>query len=89
MARSNFIYSEAAYSTALDASIGAERKGPHVPFEAPGEEYPEDKDYQLERAYDVLRAGGRLDQLAAAPEGIIVTPPGTEPTEFAAATDPE
>jgi len=89
VARSNFIYSEAAYSTALDASIGAERKGPHVPFEAPGEDYPEDKDYQLERAYDVLRAGGRLDQLAAAPEGIVVTPPGTEPTEFAAATDPE
>ncbi|HAJ03332.1 MAG TPA: S41 family peptidase, partial [Brevundimonas sp.] len=25
VARSNFIYSEAAYSTALDASIGAER----------------------------------------------------------------
>jgi|TARA_R100000149_G_scaffold65583_2_gene40579 carboxyl-terminal processing protease len=89
VARSNFIYSEAAYSTALDASIGAERKGPHVPFEAPGEDYPEDKDYQLERAYDVLRAGGRLDQLAAAPEGIIVTPPGTEPTEMAATTDPE
>jgi carboxyl-terminal processing protease len=89
VARSNFIYSEAAYSTALDASIGAERKGPHVPFEAPGEDYPEDKDYQLERAYDVLRAGGRLDQLAAAPEGIVVTPPGTEPTEMAATTDPE
>jgi carboxyl-terminal processing protease len=89
VARSNFIYSEAAYSTALDASIGAERKGPHVPFEAPGEDYPEDTDYQLERAYDVLRAGGRLDQLAAAPEGIVVTPPGTEPTEMAAAADPE
>jgi len=89
VARSNFIYSEAAYSTALDASIGAERKGPHVPFEAPGEDYPEDTDYQLERAYDVLRAGGRLDQLAAAPEGIVVTLPGTEPTEMAATTDPE
>ena len=89
VARSNFIYSEAAYSTALDASIGAERKGPHVPFEAPGEDYPEDTDYQLERAYDVLRAGGRLDQLAAAPEGIVVTPPGTEPTEMAAASEPE
>jgi carboxyl-terminal processing protease len=89
VARSNFIYSEAAYSTALDASIGAERKGPHVPFEAPGEDYPEDTDYQLERAYDVLRAGGRLDQLAAAPEGIVVTPPGTEPTEMAATSDPE
>ena len=89
VARSNFIYSEAAYATALDASIGAERKGPHVPFEAPGEDYPEDTDYQLERAFDVLRAGGHLDQLAAAPEGIIVTQPGTEPTEMAARSDPE
>lgn len=77
VSRSNFIYSEAGYATALDASIGAERKGPHTPVEAPGESWPEDKDYQLERAFDVLRAGGNLSQLAAAPEGIVVTPPGT------------
>jgi carboxyl-terminal processing protease len=77
VSRSNFIYSEAGYATALDASIGAERKGPHTPVEAPGEDWPEDKDYQLERAFDVLRAGGNLAQLAAAPEGIVVTPPGT------------
>jgi carboxyl-terminal processing protease len=75
VSRSNFIYSEAAYSTALDASIGAERKGPHTPLEAPGEGWPEDKDYQLERAFDVLRAGGDLTRLAAAPEGIVVTAP--------------
>ncbi|MGZ9099697.1 MAG: S41 family peptidase [Brevundimonas sp.] len=85
VSRSNFIYSEAAYATALDASIGAERKGPHTPHEAPGEGWPEDKDYQLERAFDVLRAGGNLAQLAAAPEGIVVTAPGTA----LAATDPE
>ena len=36
-----------------------------------------EKDYQLERAFDLLRAGGNLTQLAAAPEGIIVTAPGT------------
>lgn len=78
VSRSNFIYSEAGYATALDASIGAERKGPHVPHEAPGADYDKDKDYQLERAFDVLRAGGSLTQLAAAPEGIVVTPPGTE-----------
>ena len=89
VARSNFIYSEAAYATALDASIGAERKGPHVPFEAPGEDYPDDKDYQLERAFDVLRAGGDLTELAAAPEGIVVTPPGTEPAQMAATATPE
>ena len=85
VSRSNFIYSEAAYATALDASIGAERKGPHTPNEAPGEGWPEDKDYQLERAFDVLRAGGNLAQLAAAPEGIVVTAPGTA----LAATEPE
>ncbi|HWQ87216.1 S41 family peptidase [Brevundimonas sp.] len=73
VSRSNFIYSEAAYATALDSSIGAERKGPHTPREAPGETYDEDKDYQLERAFDVLRAGGNLGQLAAAPEGVVVT----------------
>lgn len=76
VSRSNFIYSEAAYATALDSSIGAERKGPHTPREAPGESYDEDKDYQLERAFDVLRAGGNLTRLAAAPEGIVVSEPG-------------
>jgi len=75
--RSSFIYSEAAYATALDASIGAERKGAHVPHEAPGEGYDKTKDYQLERALDVLRAGGDLTRLAAAPAGIVVTAPGT------------
>ena len=76
VSRSNFIYSEAAYATALDASIGAERKGPHIPREAPGAAWPEDQDSQLERAFDVLRAGGTLAQLAAAPEGIVVSEPG-------------
>ncbi|HEY0927625.1 S41 family peptidase [Brevundimonas sp.] len=77
VSRSSFIYSEAAYATALDASIGAERKGSHVPHEAPGESYDKDKDYQLERAFDVLRARGDLTRLAAAPEGIVITAPGT------------
>ena len=77
ISRSSFIYSEAAYATALDASIGAERKGAHVPHEAPGEAYDKDKDYQLERAFDVLRAGGQLTRLAAAPTGIITSAPGT------------
>jgi carboxyl-terminal processing protease len=85
VSRSNFIYSEAAYATALDSSIGAERKGPHTPREAPGEAYDKDKDYQLERAFDVLRAGGNLTQLAAAPEGIVVSEPGAT----LAAVEPE
>ncbi|RZJ05089.1 MAG: S41 family peptidase [Brevundimonas sp.] len=88
VSRSNFNYTEAAYATALDASIGAERKGPHTPHEAPGESYDKEKDYQLERALDVLRAGGVLTQLAAAPEGVIVTEPGTELAATPAPEDP-
>jgi len=79
VSRSSFIYSEAAYATALDASIGAERKGPHTPREAPGEKFDKDKDYQLQRALDVLRAGGNLSKLSAPPEGIVVTEPGSTP----------
>jgi carboxyl-terminal processing protease len=78
VSRSSFIYTEAAYATALDASIGAERKGPHTPREAPGPDFAADADYQLQRALDVLRAGGDLSRLAAAPEGVVVTEPTTE-----------
>lgn len=83
VSRSSFIYSEAAYATALDASIGAERRGAHTPREAPGESFDADKDYQLERAFDVLRAGGDLTRLAAAPEGVVITEPA-EPAPAAA-----
>lgn len=79
VSRSSFIYSEAAYATALDASIGAERKGPHTPREAPGDKFDKEKDYQLQRALDVLRAGGDLSKLSAPPEGIVVTEPGSTP----------
>jgi len=79
VSRSSFIYSEAAYATALDASIGAERKGPHTPREAPGESFDKEKDYQLQRALDVLRAGGDLSKLSAPPEGVVVTEPGSTP----------
>lgn len=78
ISRSSFIYSEAAYATALDASIGAERRGAHAPREAPGEDYDKDADYQLQRALDVLRAGGDLSRLAAPATGIVVTEPTTD-----------
>jgi carboxyl-terminal processing protease len=84
VSRSSFVYSEAAYANSLDASIGEERRGPHIPQEAPGEEWPEDKDYQLERAFDVLRAGGNLAALAPAPAGIVVTPPNQQNAALAA-----
>lgn len=89
VSRSSFIYSEAAYATALDASIGAERKGPHTPREAPGEKFDKEKDYQLQRALDVLRAGGDLSKLSAPPEGIVVTEPGSTPKPDAEPTADE
>ena len=83
ISRSNFVYSEAAYATALDASIGAERRGPHAAHEAPGADYPTDKDYQLERAFALLRVGGDLSRLPAPGPDIVIdgkTPEtGTEP----------
>ena len=88
VSRSSFIYSEAAYATALDASIGAERKGAHTPREAPGEDYDKDADYQLQRALDVLRAGGDLARLAAAPTGIVISD-GTVEVASADATEEE
>ena len=87
VSRSSFIYSEAAYANSLDASIGAERRGAHVPQEAPGEDWPEDKDYQLERAFDVLRAGGDLAALSPAPAGIVVTPPNQQNAALTATDD--
>ncbi|HEY1072495.1 S41 family peptidase [Brevundimonas sp.] len=85
VSRSSFIYSEAAYATALDASIGAERKGPHTPHEAPGADFDKTKDYQLQRALDVLRAGGDLTRLAAAPANVVITDPNAKPIETAEA----
>lgn len=89
VSRSSFIYSEAAYATALDASIGAERKGPHTPREAPGDKFDKEKDYQLQRALDILRAGGDLSKLSAPPEGIVVTEPGSTPKPDAEPTADE
>jgi len=92
VSRSSFIYSEAAYASALDSSIGEERKGAHTPHEAPGPDYDKAKDYQLERALDVLKAGGRLEGLAAAPAGIVLHDPKADEaqeTEKTEADQPE
>jgi carboxyl-terminal processing protease len=81
VARSSFIYSEAAYTNALDASVGSERRGPHSPEEAPPEEFPTDQDYQLQRALDLLRVGGDLNLLERRPLQVAAAAPETtEPT---------
>ena len=89
VSRSSFIYSEAAYATALDSSIGAERKGAHMPHEAPGLEYPKDKDYQLERALDVLRVGGVVANVAAPPATVVVDGKPEDVAEPEPAATPE
>ena len=88
VSRSSFIYSEAAYATALDSSIGAERKGPHTPREAPGENYDKDTDYQLERALDVLRAGGDVSRVSAPPSTVVVTEKSEDAADDAAPATP-
>lgn len=75
VARSSFIYSEAAYTNALDASIDAERIGPHSPDEAPPEDFPDDGDYQLRRALDLLAVGGDLSRLERRPLQVAATEP--------------
>ncbi|WP_122464552.1 S41 family peptidase [Brevundimonas lutea] len=91
VSRSSFIYSEDAYATALDSSIGAERKGAHVPYESPTDAWPEEDDYQLKRALDLLRAGGEVDRIAAAPDIVLVgsdTPPEDPDAEAGEAGEP-
>jgi carboxyl-terminal processing protease len=81
VARSSFIYSEAAYTNALDASVGSERRGPHSPEEAPPEDFPTDQDYQLQRALDLLRVGGDLNLLERRPLQVAAAADATEATE--------
>ncbi len=53
-----FLFSEASFHNALDASDGKERKGAHKPAEAPPKDFDQKKgDFQLARAYDVLKYG--------------------------------
>ena len=80
VARSSFIYSEAAYTNALDASVGSERRGPHSPEEAPPEDFPTDQDYQLQRALDLLRVGGDLNLLERRPLQVAAAADATEAT---------
>lgn len=47
--------SEAALPNALANLEGIEREEEHTPLDQPPEDFPEDQDYQLKRAIDVLR----------------------------------
>ena len=53
-----FLFSEASFHNALGADEGKERKGAHKPAEAPPAGFDEKKDdFQLDRAFDVLKHG--------------------------------
>jgi carboxyl-terminal processing protease len=50
-------FSEASFKNALNADAGKERVGQHEPAEAPPPTFDEKKDFQLNRALDVLKYG--------------------------------
>ena len=52
-----FQYSEASFSNALTAEDGKVRRPPHEPAEAPPPGFDPKKDFQLQRAEDVLKYG--------------------------------
>ena len=57
VANEAFEFSEASFSNALDAQEGKERRKAHHPAEAPPPGFDPKKDFQLERAFDVLKYG--------------------------------
>ncbi len=83
VANEAFQFSEASFSNALNAEEGKVRRAPHEPAEAPPPGFDAKKDFQLERALDVLKYGS----VAATPK--LPTPkpklaailPGKNPAE--------
>lgn len=63
VASRTFNFSEAVYRNALDAAEKAERRAPHTPAEVPPDSFDAKKDYQLQRAFDLLAVGGNLAAL--------------------------
>jgi carboxyl-terminal processing protease len=57
VANDAFSFSEASFSNALNADEGKIRRAPHEPAEAPPPGFDPKKDFQLQRALDVLKYG--------------------------------
>jgi carboxyl-terminal processing protease len=57
IANQAFQFSEASFSNALNAEEGKTRRAAHQPAEAPPADFDAKKDFQLERALDVLKYG--------------------------------
>lgn len=60
-------FSEGALRNALRNESGEERRKAHIPADQPPENWPEERDYQLERALDVLQGRYVLEVAQAAP----------------------
>lgn len=70
IATSEFQFSEAAFRNALDSAEGRTRRGAHEVTEAPPESFDaRTGDFQLVRAFDVLRANGDVQYAIANPRG--------------------
>ena len=81
-------FSEASFKNALNADVGKERVGQHEPAEAPPAAFDEKKDFQLNRALDVLKYGSveatpKLPKPTAKVAEMIAkaAPPGTSKPE--------
>jgi carboxyl-terminal processing protease len=57
VANDAFEFSEASFSNALNTDEGEVRRAPHTPAEAPPAGFDPKKDFQLQRAMDVLKYG--------------------------------
>jgi len=57
IANQTFQFSEASFSNALNAEEGKTRRAAHEPAEAPPNDFDAKKDFQLQRALDVLKYG--------------------------------
>ena len=57
IANQSFQFSEASFSNALNAEEGKARRAAHEPAEAPPNDFDAKKDFQLQRALDVLKYG--------------------------------
>jgi carboxyl-terminal processing protease len=66
---------------ALDNESGVKRKPPHMPADMPPTDWKEGEDYQLKRAYDLLRAG--LPKRQPSPPAAVTAGPAAAETKGA------
>ena len=90
LANDAFQFSEASFSNALNAAEAKTRRPPHAPAEAPPKDYDVKKDFQLQRALDVLKYGSvaAVPKLPAPPPKVAAYMTTSKPAPGAPATPP-